>query len=94
VKVKTKERTYASEMRRLSRYRREAECARQRALKAWVGFLRELPDPETSLGEDLDDDRFSETNPSPEWRRAPNSKTKPWPRVLPRMKRTDIRIFG
>jgi hypothetical protein len=94
VKVKTKEKTYAAEMRRLSRYRREAECARQRALKAWVGFLGELPDPETSLGEDLDDDRFSETNPSPERRRAPKSKTKPSPRVFPRMKRTDIRISG
>lgn len=94
VKVETKETTYASEMRRLSRYRREAECARQRALKAWVRFLRELPDPETSPEEVLDDDWFSETNPLPEWRRAPNSKTKPWPRVLPRMKMTDIRYSG
>jgi hypothetical protein len=78
----------------LFRYRREAECARQRALKAWVRFLRELPEPETSPEEVLDDDWFSETNPLPEWRRAANSKTKPTPRVLPRMKKTDIRYSG
>jgi hypothetical protein len=94
VKAKTKEKTYASEMRRLSRYRREAECARQRALKAWIEFLKDLPDPESWREEDLDDDWFSETNPLSGWRRIPDSKTKPWPRVLPRMKMTDIRISG
>lgn len=63
VKTKIKEKTYASELRRLSRYRREAECARQRALKAWVGFLKDLPEPETGP----DEDWFSETNPFPGW---------------------------
>jgi hypothetical protein len=94
VKVETKERTYASEMRRLSRYRREAECARQRALKAWVGFLRDLPEPQTWRDDHLDDEQFPETNPFPGWHRVPDPKTKPWPRVLPRMKMTDIRYSG
>jgi hypothetical protein len=91
VKVETKERTYASEIRRLSRYRREAECARQRALKAWVRFLKDPPEPETWQDELLDEEQFSETNPFPGWRHVPDPKTKPWPRVLPRMKKTDIR---
>jgi len=94
VKVETKERTYASEMRRLSRYRREAECARQRALRAWVRFLKDLPGPETTPDEDDDMDRNSETNPLPGWRQVPDPKTKPSPRVLPRMKKNDIRISG
>lgn len=39
--------TYASELRRLLRYRREAECRRERALKAWIGHLTCLQDSKT-----------------------------------------------
>jgi hypothetical protein len=94
VKTRTKTKSYDAELRRLARYRKEAECARLRALKAWSGFLKELPDPETGPEKDAGGGWFSETNPLPPWLRPPKSKTKPGPRVLPRMKAKDIRISG
>ena len=64
VTVKIRQKSYATELRRLFRYHREAECARQRALKAWIGFVKELPIPETDPMEEADTGQYSETNPS------------------------------
>lgn len=91
IKARTRRKTYEAELRRLARYRREAECARQRALQAWIAYLKEVPDPETKPKKDGGGGWFSETNPFPSWLRSPKSETKPGPRVLPRMKATNIR---
>jgi hypothetical protein len=58
-----KRKTYASELRRLFRYRRETECQRERALKAWIGHLKTLQD--------------SKTKPSMATADASDSKSKP-----------------
>lgn len=38
---------YSDELRRILRYRREAECRRRRALKEWIAYLKRLQNSKT-----------------------------------------------
>jgi len=53
-KEKSKVIPYSSEMRRLLRYRREAECRRRRALKEWTAYLKRLSKSKTKPNEAAD----------------------------------------
>lgn len=94
VNVKTRQKSYASELRRLFRYHREAECARRRALKAWIGFLKELPIPEIEPMEEADTGEYSETNPFPFEPGGTDSKTKPKTPVKPKLVEKNVRYSG
>jgi len=61
----TRRKSYASELRRLFRYRREAECVRERALKAWIEYLSCLQDSKTKPSEENVGGAESETKPIP-----------------------------
>lgn len=63
VSEKIGRKTYASELRRLHRYRREAECRRERALKAWIGYLKKQRDSKTKPSVGTPPSTDSETKP-------------------------------